>query len=188
MSSRTKWIVLCAGIIIIGIVIAIVHHYRSNSISQGNSQQNDSPTSTAAIGVALSSTGENSVAVTPSKASSSSSPVPVTQETYITIHLLTPIANNNWTIGQPNPIAWDTAAGITGEIDLVDATTKQFIGVIDSDVGVLQTSYIWDARTVALARYSPDSKNVVPGVYSIRIHFDGNNLGDLVSGPITIGD
>jgi hypothetical protein len=104
----------------------------------------------------------------------------------ITINLLTPIANNLWTIGQPNPIAWSAAANITGEIDLVDASTKQFIGVILSNTGSNQTSYIWDARSIYLGRYSADKKDIVPGVYSIRIHFDGNGLGDLISGPITI--
>ena len=187
MSLGTKWIIaVIAIIIVVGIGITLAHHYNANTISQNNSQQNDAPTGTAANGIALSSTGENSVAVTQPTGSSSTSKHSADFETSITIHLLTPIANNVWTIGQPNPIAWDNAAGITGEIDLVDATTKQFIGVIDSDTGVLQTSYIWDARSVALARYSPDSKNVVPGVYSIRIHFDGNELGNLVSGPITI--
>ena len=105
----------------------------------------------------------------------------------ITIHLLTPISGNVWTIGGTNPIAWDNPADITGEIDLVNANTKNFIGVILSETGPNQTSYSWDARSdLLLARYSADKKDVVPGVYSIRIHFDGNGLGALVSGPITI--
>lgn len=104
----------------------------------------------------------------------------------ITITLLTPISGNLWTIGGQNPIAWDTPAGVTGEIDLVNATTKAFVGVILSETGPNQTSYSWDARSIYLERYSADMKDVVPGTYSIRIHFDGNGLGDLVSGPITI--
>lgn len=104
----------------------------------------------------------------------------------ITITLLTPISGNVWTIGGANPIAWDNPADVTGEIDLVNANTKEFIGVILSETGPKQTSYTWDARSIYLARYSADMKDVVPGVYSIRIHFDGNGLGDLVSGPITI--
>lgn len=104
----------------------------------------------------------------------------------ITIHLLTPISGNVWTIGQANPIAWDNAADITGEIDLVNANTKAFIGVILAETGPKQTSYTWDAREVYLGRYSADEVAVIPGVYSIRIHFDGNGLDDLISGPITI--
>jgi hypothetical protein len=192
MNTRERWAAISAGIIIIvGIAVAIIHHHSPSDISENNTQQDNTPTSTAAVGVVLSSTGENSVAATtaPSKSSSTSSSSATTLPgPTITIDLLTPIANNTWTIGQPNPIAWSAAAGISGEIDLVDATTKQFIGVIISNIGPDQTSYIWDARAIYLGRYSADKKDVVPGTYSIRIHFDGNGLSDLVSGPITISN
>jgi len=62
---------------------------------------------------------------------------------------------------------------ITGEIDLVNASTKQFIGIILAETGPKQTSYTWNAEQVYLGRYSADEKAVIPGTYSIRIHFDG---------------
>lgn len=123
---------------------------------------------------------------TPGGSSTASAPLTPSPGPTITIHLLTPIANNVWTIGNANPIAWDNAADITGEIDLVNATTKKFIGVILAETGPKQTSYTWNAEQVYLGRYSANEVAVTPGVYSISIHFDGNGLGDLVSGPITI--
>lgn len=179
-----RWIVL--GSIVIILIIAVVvaiRHSHSNDLTASTVQDN-TPTSTAAVGIALTSTGQNSVVAN----SHVSSSVPVIPGPSITINLLTPIANNLWTIGQPNPIAWSNAANISGEIDLVDRTTKAFIGVITSNIGPNQTSYIWDARSIYRARYSADKTDVVPGTYSIRIHFDGNGLGNLVSGPITISN
>ena len=193
ITKRTRYIIFGAIILVVVIVVIIIRHSQSNNIITDSTVQNDQPTSTAAIGVALSSTGENIVATQPSAtttppSSGSSTGVPIIPGPSITINLLTPIANNLWTIGQPNPIAWSAAANITGEIDLVDAKTKDFIGVIDSEIGPNQTSYIWDGRSIYLGRYSANKKDVVPGVYSIRIHFDGNGLGSLISGPITISD
>ena len=104
----------------------------------------------------------------------------------ITINLITPISGNSWTIGQDNSVAWSKAAGITGQIDLVNPQTKALVGVILSETGPNQTSYSWDARYIYAARYSAEKHGVVPGTYAIKIHFDGNGFGDLVSGPITI--
>jgi hypothetical protein len=124
----------------------------------------------------------------PSSPGNGGNNIPALPGPAITIHLITPISGNVWTIGGTNPIAWDNPADITGEIELVNAVTKTFIGVILSETGPNQTSYSWNARSIALSRYGADQKDVAPGTYSIRIHFDGNGLGDLVSGPITITD
>ena len=183
MNTRTRYMVIGAAVIVIIVVVAVIlHNTGSNSGLSGNGTSTDQNSSgtIAGPGEVLSSTGQNSVA------NHSTSSVPIVAAPAITIHLLTPIANNVWTQGEPNPIAWDNAPKITGEIDLVNAVTKKFVGVILSNTGTNQTSYIWDARSIYRARYSADKKDVVPGTYSIRIHFDGNNLGDLISGPITI--
>ena len=181
MNTRTKYIVFGAVLVVIIIIaFALFHNRQANTapLTDNAPVQNTSTITTP--GEALSSTGQNSVVT------HTTSSIAVVARPSITIHLLTPIANNVWTIGQPNPIAWDNAPKITGEIDLVDAVTKKFVGVILSNTGPNQTSYIWDGRSIYRARYSADKKDVVPGTYSIRIHFDGNNLGNLISGPITI--
>ena len=179
MNTRTRYMVIGAAVIVIIVVVAVILHNSGPSGNGTSANQNASDT-IAGPGEALSSTGQNSVANHPT------SSVSIAAAPAIIIHLLTPIANNVWTRGEPNPIAWDNAPKITGEIDLVNAVTKKIIGVVLSNTGTNQTSYIWDARSIYRARYSADKKDVVPGTYSIRIHFDGNNLGDLISGPITI--
>jgi len=106
----------------------------------------------------------------------------------ITIHLLNPGANETWTIGQSNSIAWDNPANVTGEIDLLNSNTGAVVGIILSETGPNQTSYSWNGRSIYLSRYGADEKDVVPGKYSIRIHFDGNGLGNLISNPVIISD
>ncbi len=188
---RTKWkfIYLATGIVLVIVVaatfaVSLLYHSTPTSTS---STQNGTSTDNASAAIATSTNGTaggNGTAAYSSGGGASN--IPALPGPAITINLLTPISNNVWTIGGTNSIAWDTPAGVTGEIDLVNATTKAFIGVILSETGPNQTSYSWDARSIYLARYSADKKDVVPGIYSIRIHFDGNGLGDLVSGPITI--
>lgn len=169
---------------IIGIGLIAIFPPHETPPSSATLAGTDNATSTAPSTVATTS-GSPAPAVGQSKPTGGSN-VPIVPGPTITIHLLTPIANNVWTIGGQNPIAWDNAAGVTGEIELVNATTKEFVGVILSETGPNQTSYSWNARSIYLGRYSADEVDVVPGTYSILIHFDGNGLGDLISGPITI--
>lgn len=131
--------------------------------------------------------GNNSPATTPSNPPS---PMPQgspsTPSTSPTINLINPVPNDQWKLGAPNPIAWSQEAGVTGEIDLLNASTKALVGVILSETAAHQTSYSWDTRQVYLARYNPLKKDVVAGTYVLRIKFDGNNLPTLTSGLITI--
>ncbi len=179
---RWKPIGVIAGVLVV--VAAVVFLVARFAVPAG-SAQNGARTTGATNTVTTVANG------TPGGSSTASAPggngnTPLAPGSTITIHLLTPITNNVWTIGQANPIAWDNAADVTGEIDLVNANTKKFIGVILSETGPKQTSYTWNAEQVYLGRYSANEVAVEPGVYSISIHFDGNGLGDLVSGPITI--
>jgi hypothetical protein len=178
-TSMRNWKVigLIAGIVAVAAVSAFIY-MRATPTPQGI---DSSMTATNGAPGSVSATG--SVATQPSQNPSGGAPV---AGAVITVHLLTPITGNVWTVGKANPIAWDKAAQTTGEIDLVNASTKKFVGIILAETGPKQTSYTWDAREIYLGRYSADEKAVAPGIYSIRIHFDGNNLGDLISGPITI--
>ena len=180
---RWKMIGISAGILaIIAAVIFLIIAYAAPA----ENPQNTLTASTTITTVANGTPGGSSTASAPPSPSAGTHSAPTLPGSTITIHLVTPISNNVWTEGQANPIAWDNAAGITGEIDLVNASTKQFIGIILAETGPKQTSYTWNAEQVYLGRYSADEKAVIPGTYSIRIHFDGNGLGDLVSGPFTI--
>ncbi len=194
---KARWVAIAIGAVIVvaGVTLAIVFFHGQGATGVPSAQNNIAQTSTEASDTTTTVTTVTNVDITtspapttPQKSSGSrgGGSIPALPGPSITIDLMTPIANNVWTIGQPNPIAWDNPANITGEIELVNATTKAFIGVILSETGPKQTSYSWDARSIYLSRYGADQKDVVPGTYSIRIHFDGNGLGDLVSGPITI--
>jgi hypothetical protein len=188
MRWRLVGLVVVIAVVVVGAVVLIV---RSGNATPAVTAQNGTSTNNASTTVTNSAPGGDGVATAspaPQASGSGGRNIPALPGPAITIHLLTPISGNAWKIGGTNSIAWDNPAGITGEIDLVNADTKASLGVILSETGPHQTSYSWDARSIYLARYSADKKDVVPGVYSIRIHFDGNGLGSLVSGPITITD
>jgi hypothetical protein len=175
------------GLAVIALITAlIVVSSDRHAIQAENAGTTGSSTAAAVTTVTGSATTAGGASAPSPSSGNGSSNVPTLPGPSITIDLITPISNNTWTIGQPNPIAWDHPAGVTGEIELVNAVTKAFVGVILSQTGPNQTSYSWDARSIYLSRYGANELDVVPGTYSIRIHFDGNGLGDLVSGPITI--
>lgn len=170
-----------AVVAIVGIVLIAIFPPRGNATS-GVAAANSSSTAATAV-----TTGNGSPAPANGQESGTgASNIPPAPGPTIVIHLLTPISGNVWTQGGANPIAWDNPAGVTGEIELVDAVTKTPIGIILAETGPNQTSYTWGAQEVYRGRYSADEMAVVPGTYSILIHFDGNGLGDLISGPITI--
>ena len=57
--------------------------------------------------------------------------------------------------------------GDAGSISLLDGTTKQFIGIINPQIGPAQTSYTWSTRSISLSRTNPSGKDVVAGNYVI---------------------
>lgn len=178
LKARWKIAALCVGIVI---VVGLIFFWVASLTSPAKISQNivsASTTITTATN-AVPSSGDGGE-------SSNVARIPAIPGRAITIHLMTPISDSVWKIGGANSITWDTPAGITGEIDLVNTNTEAFVGVILSETGPNQTSYSWDARSIYLARYSADKKDIVPGTYSIVLHFDGNGLGDLVSPPVTI--
>ena len=184
---------LAVGGIIVIVVIGIGAVYFFVGQKQSPAQQTAATSTDAGIMTTVTGTAvESPTPANPTPITPASHPIispgPTAAPAQITINLLTPIANNTWIIGQPNPIAWSNQADITGEIDLLDAQTKKLIGVINSETGPHQTSYSWDARSIYASRYSPIKKDVLPGTYSIRIKFDGNGLSSLVSGSITISN
>ena len=199
MTNQSKrWIITLAVIVVVAIAIGFLF-WHPGSTPQGGSNASSTATNTSAGAVTstfsagvpantnpVGAAGTAAPVKKPVQKTPSGNNVPIVAPAPITIDLITPISGNVWTIGGQNSIAWSAPANITGEIDLVNAATKEFVGVILSETGPNQTSYSWDARSIYLARYSPDQKDVVPGTYAIRIHFDGNGLGDLVSSPITI--
>ena len=103
-----------------------------------------------------------------------------------TITVVTPVAGDVWIIGQKNPISWSKAGNITGDIYLIDAATKKFVGTINPQIGPMQTSYTWNTLSYSLSRTDPSQVDIVPGTYIIQIAFDGNNLPIISSPAFTI--
>ena len=187
-TSRVRWklMALIAGIlIVIALIVFFIIHRNTAPTGDTNNATNTGNASATVVTTVTGITLKGST-TTPPPSGGAKGNIPALPGPAITIHLITPLSGNAWTIGGANPIAWDNPANITGEIELVNVNTKTFIGVILLETGPNQTSYSWNARSIYLSRYGANEKDVVPGTYSIRIHFDGNGLGDLVSGPITI--
>ncbi len=129
-------------------------------------------------GTTANTTGQNS-----GPTGSKTSPTAVTG---FQIRLLTPIAGETWAFAQQNTISWDRAANVSGQIELLNASTRALVGVILPQTGPSQTSYTWNTRDLLLSRTNPLKKTVSPGTYLIRIAFDGNNLSPVTSGVVTI--
>jgi hypothetical protein len=99
---------------------------------------------------------------------------------------VTPVPGDTWKIGTQNPIQWSREGNFSGQIELLDASTLQLVGVILNQIGTHQTSYTWNTRDLLLSRTNPLKKSVVAGRYVIKISFDGNNLSPITSQPINV--
>lgn len=102
------------------------------------------------------------------------------------ILLVTPVPGDTWQIATNNPIQWSREAGVSGQIELLDAASKALVGVILNQTGVHQTSYSWNTRDILLSRTSPAKKTVVPGRYVLRLSFDAANIPSVTSQPFTL--
>jgi len=106
-----------------------------------------------------------------------------TPSAQIVIKITAPVAGDAWKIGTTNSITWTRAANVTGYIYLINAQTKNLVGVITPQTGPQQTYYPWDTRHLALSQTDPSQKDVVPGTYYISMAFSGNHL-PVISSPI----
>ncbi len=170
-------VAVAAAILIVIFIVYGTIGSRQNGIASGN-----------ASGSAMLSA--DSPAQTPTS-SAAASPAPIRSGTAKTtaapvIRFVTPVSNDIWQIGTQNLISWNTPGNFTGSISLIDAATKQFVGVILPQVGPKQTSDAWNTRDLLLGRTNPLKKDVVPGTYEIQIIYDGNNIRPAASPAFTI--
>ncbi len=193
IQNRPRTALAVIAVLAVAVIVLAVLLFRANKVvAPVTSPQNAS--GTAPVSALPSSTPSASVPSGPS-ALPPGSPSPTktgsgtsvkTPVKPLTISLVSPMPNITWTIGQQNMIAWSNPANVTGQIDLINASTKTLVGVILSQTGPNQMSYAWDARSVYLSRNSPSMKDVLPGTYLVRVSFDGNGLGSIVNGPVVI--
>ncbi len=195
IQNRPRTVLVVIAVLVVAVVILAILLFRANkALAPVAPPQNASGTANASASALPSSPSSASVPAGPSALPSGSpSPAKTTAGTSakipagaLTISLISPAPNTTWVIKQQNTIAWSNSAKVTGQIDLINATTKTLVGVILSQTGPDQMSYTWDARSVYLSRNSPSMKDVLPGSYLIRVSFDGNGLGSIMNGPVTI--
>jgi len=187
MPNVNKYRIIVAALVLVVIGLAVMLLSQQNNTGPSLSQSVQGlVTSTADISSDASTSGSSAAHI---QGGSGATTVPgATRSATIgfTIHLQAPIAGETWTIAQQNAVSWDRAAGVSGQIELLNATTKALVGVIIPQTGPNQTSYTWNTRDLFLSRTSPVKKNVTPGTYVVRLAFDGNNLSPVTSGAFTI--
>jgi hypothetical protein len=186
LASKIFIVAAVAALVIIGLVII----YGSGSQNQTTALMTSVTSSPATSGgsATTSPTTNNPGAkpvTTPVQKKPNTAPT-ISQTPPFIVTVITPVAGDIWKIGQQNPISWSTAGKVTGSISLLDATTKNFIGIITPQIGPAQTSYTWPTRSISMSRTNPTTKDVAPGNYVIQISFDGNNLKPITSQPFTI--
>ena len=181
LSNLWKVIIVGVGAAIL-IVLTIV--YATSTGSQNPVADNsanpaltaNSPTQTPGISGST-TTVEGGSVVTVVAGPSASGPV---------IKFVTPIKADIWKIGTQNLISWNKAGNFSGSLSLINASTGAFVGTILPEIGPQQTSYAWNTRDLMLTRTDPLKKDVVPGVYEVRIAYDGNNIKPVTSPAFTI--
>ncbi|MBI4084982.1 MAG: hypothetical protein HY432_00540 [Candidatus Liptonbacteria bacterium] len=142
---------------------------------------------------APSSEGEVAVSSTPSTPSSSApgqqtslqKPATVQKEA-ISIKIISPLQSEQWAIGESHTISWSREAGVSGQIYLASASTRETVGWIHSSTGPNQTSFSWSTSDVALSRSSALRKNIGVGNYIIKIKFDNPKIAESSSGVFSI--
>jgi hypothetical protein len=178
--SNTSKIILLAVVIVVAGALIIWFNGSSQSgpnltnlVNATNTLQQAANNNANATTTAATTKGGGG---TPAKTTGTSAP----------ILFVTPVPGDTWKIATTNPIQWSREAGVTGQIELLNASTKNLVGVILNEIGTHQTSYSWNTRDIYLSRTSPSKTTVTPGRYLIKISFDGNNLSPITSQPITI--
>jgi len=180
MKRYYKSIIICLAVIIMILTVIVIILEKNKQSSSVQSIYN-TEASTTPVDIISSSTPSSTIktkviSTIPSSKVSSIPARPV-------INFITPVADDLWKINTYNSISWTKAPNVTGYIYLVDATTKNFVGVIIPQTGTLQTSYSWNTRDLLLSRTNPLKKDVTPGSYIVEMAFDANHL-PLISSPV----
>lgn len=192
MSNTSK--VVASIIVAVVAVVLILIYGASNSTAPTTGTTS---TSTVAAPVVMASTTTEASSGTTVRVTGTSgtkttgkvtTPTPAPEPAPKQIILITPVPGVTWTITQDNVISWQKAAGTTGQIELLDASTMALVGVILPQVGPNQSSYTWNTRDLLLSRTNPEKTTVTAGRYIIRIAFDSPDFAPITSQPINISN
>lgn len=153
------------GVVLVGLIILLASS-RGPRATPGVSQTPGTltPETPLKIGGSKQSTPDTSKTPTPS---------PSLPTSPSSIKITSPSEGAEWVVNENHVIAWSKAAGLTGGIYIVDASTRAVIGWITSNIVSNQTSYTWDTKDLFLNRGSGLKKGILAGKYIIKIKFDG---------------
>ena len=154
------------GVVLVGLIIFLA----SNSGPTGTPTPSVTQTPGAPT-VESPKTGTSPQSTPGSPKTPAPSPTPSTSPS--SIKITSPSEGAEWVVNENHTITWSKAAGLTGGIYIVDASTKAVIGWITSNTVSNQTSYTWDTRDLFLNRGSGLKKSISVGKYIIKIKFDG---------------
>jgi hypothetical protein len=104
----------------------------------------------------------------------------------IMISITSPTSGAQWAIGSENTISWNKAAGVTGELYLVSATSGAAVGWVQQNIGPNQTYFPWNTQNLFLGKTDPAGKDVVPGKYFLKLSFSSPSVPTAVSAPFFI--
>jgi hypothetical protein len=94
----------------------------------------------------------------------------------VTISITSPTSGAKWVIGSENTISWSKAAGVTGQMYLVNATSGTVAGWIQQNIAPGQIYFPWNTRDLSLGETNPQGKNVTPGTYFIEMKFSSPSV------------
>lgn len=184
--SKTGKLAILGAVVVI--IVALVVIYGGGAPGAPASPTSSSTSATVTDnGNAPSPTGTTSGGTTKPPAASAPSKSVGTSPAVSPITFVTPVPGDTWPIDTQNPVQWSRAAGVNGEIDLLNAATLQLVGVILNVAGPNQTEYTWNTRDLLQSETSPVKTTVTPGRYVVRIIFTGNHVPTITSQPFNIG-
>ena len=171
--SGVVWALIVGAVIIV--VLAVAASYQSGMPNPSENGLNN--------GTAGGNTPGSGKATGPVFPSNALSPTP---DITSSIRFVSPPAGDRWPQSSQNVISWNHGSGSTGQLYLVDATSKKIVGVILDQVSPDQTYYAWNTRDLYVSRTSATKITVPLGTYTIGFSFDQNHLPTVMSSAFSV--
>src|SRR5690348_11486922 len=153
LSPTGKWMIVGGVILVVGVLIGF---YGSGSMNQSPTGAGAGTGTTVSDNGNMPGTSGAQATPTPASAGTNSGTSAGSKSGGTTnagggvpkssIVLITPTPGDTWTAETQNPIQWSRAAGVSGQIILLNATTYALVGVIAPSTGPQQTSFTWNTR------------------------------------------
>lgn len=170
--QKKLWLIIAALVIVLAILLSYAGNRNGGAVptvSPGEGAMTSAGTAGKPSGAGTTPLGKAGVPA--------AKPAPRTLPAPSSIAFVSPSSGDRWIVNRQHVISWSKAAGVTGGIYLIDASTKQTVGWIISNTGSQQTSYAWDTQSVFIERGSALKKTVGSGVYLLKMKLDNSQAG-----------